>query len=505
MKNSEKLEVISYLSELVKSRSLVGDQNTTGYEYLVNMLADRLIVMKSVKTENYIWPFYIEHPDFIQFIFPSPPFENKHDSKLLRITTRFVTETRHVIDEIISKNPQKIVIDLRNNIGGYLYVFYNGLLPLLPQRKNLIMTGIARDGSEIIHFTNTGDRLILATPDKKTIIEEINLDPIRSRPKCPVVVQVNKRSASSAEFIMVLFKQENLPVIGEPTLGLTTGMQSARIGDATVALPVYIFKDINGQIYQPHDSLIKIPSPICQTADDRLCKLMARNVLCDIPDKLLQTRYTLENIPVVNNIISGIFKNNFHCSLDCEKNGISHTKHNGQIYIHIPPKCDSKISDVLDLYKTDLDLGLPVLIDIRCAKLGDENRDFMHVFDGLYRPWSIELIETTHSQDDEYDRDRKKLDKKQLIGQYAYIANRSPYNFSSKQSDVGQYANINAKFWVNRFSTAGTIASCIFLLYVKQTFGLFEESELKPYYDYSFHKYIRDVYEVWIYTDRFRD
>lgn len=517
MKNEEKLKIIQYISDLVRSRSLLTVPGIdSGFEYLWNMLENRLVVLKPVKPEEYIWPFYIEHgvkphperqsdDSFIQFVFPSPPFDEDH-KKIKKIAKEFIQETRRCIYEIIDKNPQKIVLDLRNNVGGFIYVFYDALLPLLPQVEGQkIMFGVDKNGCEVMNFSQSQGSMKLVT----TGIEEHKLSPVQKRPKCEVEVWVNSRSASSSEFIMILCAQEGYNIIGGPTMGLTTGMTSFDLDGGTASLPTYIFKDKNGKIYQPIDSKIEIKDRAGQKS------ILAKNVLVDLPKKIIENFEKAPSIPTLNNIISEYFENNYHCSIHHDKPKIYYTLWGTKeavrgaaspqgLYVYVPHKCTDKISSILDMYEEQVLGGLEVLIDIRGSKFGSDKEEFMELFDGLYKPWKVQLLETTHSQDDDFDRKFDKLEKKNLEGQYAYVANSRPYTFAVPRKEQGKYSSINAKFWVNKFSIFGDISSCILLLYLKHNFGLKDEHKLPRHYNYSMHKYLKNNIEVYVYSDKFQ-
>lgn len=503
MDNGEKLKIIENISDVVRSRSLIEIPGIPSkFEYLSEMFRKRLIIMSPVSSEKYIWPYYIEHDDFIQFVFPTPPFNNKLDSDLKKTLTKFIEESRKCICEIIAKKPQKIVMDLRNNFGGFLYVFYDSLLPLLPVAENQeLISGVDRNGNDYMKMSNISGKMILAFPGGQ---ETRELHQVTCRPTCPIDVWVNPRSASSSELIMILCKQEGYEVFGEPTLGLTTGMSSIMIPDGELNFPKYVFKDKHGKVYQPHDSHITIGSKHKKEFTGIAGELQ-QNVLINIPDKILKNIDSSTGIPVFNNIISEYFSNNYHSGIEYKKSPLSYAMTPTQLYIQVPKKCNTKISSVLDEFKSKIKLGFPVLIDLRNAVLGDDNNEFLPIFNGMFKPWKVQLIETSHNQEDGYDSKLPRLSKKNLLMEYAYVANKYPYTFGEPRNESGEYSGINAKFWVNKFSTSGNIASCIFLLYIKNVFGLYTESSLGDYYDYSFHKYTIGNIEVQIYSDKFLD
>lgn len=510
MKNEEKLKIIQYVSDLVRSRSLLTIPGTdTGFEYLQNMLENRLVVLKPTEPENYIWPFYLEHTDFIQFVFPSPPFDEDH-VKIKKIAKIFIQETRNCINEIIDKKPKKIVLDLRNNVGGFIYVFYDALLPLLPHIEGQkVMFGIDKNGCEVMNFSQMNGKMLLVTNNVN--LEGHKLSPVQKRPSCEIEIWVNSRSASSSEFVMILCGQEGYNIVGGPTLGLTTGMTSFDLDGGTASLPTYMFKDKNGKIYQPVDSKIEIKDGKEQKS------ILARNVLVDLPADVVDKYEKSPSIPTLNNIISEYFDNNYHCSIHHETPKIYYNMFgkNEQkavrgaaspqgLYIYVPHKCTEKISTILDIYKDQVLAGMPVLIDIRGSKFGADKEDFMELFEDLYKPWKVQLLETTHSQDDDFDRKFDKLEKKNLEGEYAYVSNMRPFTFAVPRKEIGRYSSINAKFWVNKFTIFGNISSCILLLYLKHNFGLKDEHKLPRHYNYSMHKYIEKNIEVYVYSNKFQ-
>jgi hypothetical protein len=423
----------------------------------------------------------------------------KTTKKIIKIAEQFIKETRECISEIIAKNPKKIVLDLRNNIGGFIYVFYDSLLPLLPRIEDQkIMFGVDKFGNEVMNFANSGGNMVLTT----TGIEAHKLSPVEKYSDCEIEVWVNSRSASSSEFIMILFAQEGYTIVGGPTMGLTTGMTCFELDNFLVSIPTYIFKDKKGKIYQPHDSKISIKKGQPNTKRDP-GSILEQNILVGLPKKVIDCITKVPKIPALNNIISEHFDNNYHCSIHCEKPNIYHAMLDDQLYIYVPHNCVDRISTILDRYSDKVLSGFPVLVDIRGSKFGSDKENFLEIFAELYKPWKVGLIQTTHSQDDDYDRDFDKLEKKNLEGEYAYVANMPPYNFAVRRDETGKYSSINAKFWVNKFTIFGTISSCILLLYLKHNFGLKDEHKLHPYYNYSMHKYVKNNIETYVYTDKF--
>jgi len=476
MDNAKKIKIMDRVSDIVRSQSLITiPTSAEKYEYLVEMLQSRLIVIGSVPASKYVWPFYLERQDFIQLVFPTPPFEPKLDNKLKRTLDDFVKETRKCIAEIIAKNPPKIVLDLRNNFGGFLYVFYNALLPLLPLAEDQeLVYGVDKAGETYMTMLNQAGKMILQFPNGQEVRE---LYPVSARPKCKVELWVNSRSASSSELIMVLCAQEGYRVLGRPTLGLTTGMSSIELPDGEFNYPSYVFMDKHKKIYQPDDSNITIGEKTPESLTGPARKLCG-NVLVELPPKVLDMVSASPSIPVFNHLISEYFSNNYHCGIDYDKSPLSYCITKTQLYIHVPKKCKTKISSVLDEFQDRLEQGLPVLIDIRNAILGDKKEDFMFVFDGLYKPWKAKSETGT-----------------------AYIGNSTPYIFGKAQTKTGKYSNIKANFWVNPFSISGNLQSCLFLLFVKDTFGLYPESTLSDHYDYSLHPYKVDNIEAQVYSN----
>lgn len=494
--NNKKLEIIDNIINLAKSRNLINlNCEASPIKYYTLMQEERLIFIKPLnKNINYVWPFYVEHDDFIQLVFPTPPYKDETNSDFDKLCDQFILDTRNCINEILSKNPKKIVLDLQNNIGGYIHVFYDSLWPLMPKSKERIK-GINKYGKLAMKLYEENGIMVLQF---KEGANKHKLKPCQKfAENCEIEVWVNKKSASSSEIMMIIFEQEGCKIIGKPTMGLTTGMTNLRLNKFSVNIPTYFFADKNGNIYKPNLAIdiqekknkIKYNTYVSEFYDN--------NVLIDLPNTILEVLKPNSNPCFFNNIHIDHFNNNFHSCIKYDKNyDIQIIELPKMLYVFVPQKCKKSISSYLPKK-----INKPILIDVRNAKL--KNKKCLKIFDGFYKPWTTFITETSHTQADQYDKKFNKLDKSNLLNKYVYISNKFPYITDYTTNEIGQFANINAKIWINKNSFFGDINSALLQLYLIANFGTFEESELNPNYMYSLFKYELAELAIYLYTDKF--
>jgi hypothetical protein len=487
--NDEKISIISQLISIIKSRNLIEHEVDLGYptsdctldiEYFMTMLHHRIISFNR-ENNDHIWAFYCETRDYIQLVFPVPPFNNDFDRKLESQLEKFIIETRECIEEILKKDPPKIVLDLRNNYGGYIFAFYDALLPLLPDNNGqTFMRGSDISGNEIMTTSEKDGSMILKIGTNHS--EYHKLHPIQNRAKCQVEVWVNSRSASSSEMILLICKQAGYNIIGGQTMGLTTGMTQISHPDGNISVPNYVFVDKLGNTYIPHDSTRVIEKQTSNDTLSRVGQIYDSNILTKLPQNLLEQLDYSTSLCVFNNIHCEYFDDNYHAGISPGKNpSICYQDSPNMLYIYVPKKCKQQIKTVLSKFEKELLSGTKiVLIDIRNSNV-DGDLD-LGIFDEMYKPWKV-----TNQK-----------------GVTAYICNKSPYVVAKQCNKIGRYSSINAQFWVNKNSTRGDILSSAMLLYFIDNFGLYEKSKLGKYYKYGSSTCEYKQSKVEIYSCKFK-
>jgi carboxyl-terminal processing protease len=120
-------------------------------------------------------------------------------------------ELRGMMAEIQAKHPVGIVVDLRNNPGGYLHAADVVASIFLP-KGSVVATIVARDGE---HLEMTGEEPIVEA-------------------STPVVVLVNKGSASASEIVAgALQDAKRAKVVGETSFGKGTVQQIMEFTDGS--------------------------------------------------------------------------------------------------------------------------------------------------------------------------------------------------------------------------------------------------------------------------------
>lgn len=138
----------------------------------------------------------------------------------------FVNTFYKKIEELNAQNPKGWILDLRDNGGGMFYPMFAALSPML-DKKNVIGTVDAEGKYAFFDYDSKGNLY-----EGKQLAHHFNIKKIPQRITKPIVVMVNKKTSSSGEFCTVAFAgQKNTTVIGQNTMGLTSGNQEYKLSD----------------------------------------------------------------------------------------------------------------------------------------------------------------------------------------------------------------------------------------------------------------------------------
>jgi len=138
----------------------------------------------------------------------------------------FVNTFYKKIEELDVQKPKGWILDLRDNGGGMFYPMLAALSPLL-DKQNVIGT-VDAEGEYAYFDYHTNGSLF----EGKQLVHHFKIKKVPQRITKPVVVMVNKKTSSSGEFSTIAFAgQKNVTVIGQNTMGLTSGNQEYKLSD----------------------------------------------------------------------------------------------------------------------------------------------------------------------------------------------------------------------------------------------------------------------------------
>ncbi|MES2653704.1 MAG: S41 family peptidase [Bacteroidota bacterium] len=149
------------------------------------------------------------------------------------------------VAQLQTQQPKGWIIDLRDNDGGMFYPMYAALSVFTDQQK---VIGVKDGEGKLIYFGYKNGKLY----EQKKIMHRFKLAKIKLKKiKQPIVVLINKRTASSGEFAAISFAgQKNITIIGENTAGLTSANQEHKLKDgAFLVLTEGNTIDRNGKEY----------------------------------------------------------------------------------------------------------------------------------------------------------------------------------------------------------------------------------------------------------------
>lgn len=480
--NDERIKIFESLYSIFKSHNIIKvDLPDDFVDGLAKIREEKLAIIEPISDKDYIMPYWVKRKNNILFVFPTPPYDKKMSSTLEDTLVKFINDTRKCLTEIaeIRPKPKKLILDLRSNVGGYIHVFYDALYPILPKHVGIVLSGVDLLGNEIMQLSedNKELNLIIKDPYNGTIKINNKLTEPKKLKIPKIEVWVNSRTASSAEMIMIMYKQTGHKIVGGPTMGLTSGMLTQSYNIFSVSVPYYWFKDKKGTIY---NATIR-PKPSAKP------QLLEANVVAEIPQNVLKRPV---DCALINHIHCKYLGENGHFGItymvDNPKPTIQVNDNN--VYIHIPENCLTHIDTLLNPLKDDILSGKLVIIDIRNTKLKD--LDSLKIFSSLYKPFTLPLVDTTNDT----GNDNREF----------YISSLYPYVTTKKQMVAGKYSNINAKFWVNKNSIYGDTKSLVLLKYLIWSFGLVEGSTSHYFFDYSLYKHTKPPYAIEIYSCQYK-
>ena len=234
----------SGLLDFINSRSLL-NVKVEKNENIVDIIANNY---RNYTIESPLMPILTMSGSLMEIYFPSHYiYMTKKDNEKL------IKYTQGLINKGLKEKPDKVIIDLRGNVGGDFTVFYSALYALLPSTKTIITgTDMETDVAKIefeknnmtIHFRGRE----IFSKKIKTVKKSFYYD---SPDPPPIYVRINDKSMSSSQLIAIMFIQEfgRDHVLGSAPAKYTNGSLVDPSFADNVVYPGYIFKDRLGNIY----------------------------------------------------------------------------------------------------------------------------------------------------------------------------------------------------------------------------------------------------------------
>lgn len=237
------MDLTSGLSEytLFKPRDLGKHQE---YNDLVN------IFLNGYSIESHIKPIIGMWDKNLYIYFPTPC---KYISESVK--SDIASFTQNAIKENLKNNPEKVIIDLRHNLGGEINVFYDSLIGVLPDYKNkTLVCGHNDKFGDVAKITHEEDtfNIYLKKPNKemkKVFTRKLQNEKIWFG---KTELWIDEKSMSSSQLIAVMMIQEygRESVRGSSSAPYTNGSLPIDLDDILAVIPYYYFKDKNNIIYK---------------------------------------------------------------------------------------------------------------------------------------------------------------------------------------------------------------------------------------------------------------
>ncbi|SHG91382.1 S41 family peptidase [Chryseobacterium vrystaatense] len=172
----------------------------------------------------------------------------------------FVNTFYKKIEELNAQKPKGWILDLRENGGGMFYPMLAALSPML-DKQNAIGTVDAEGQYAFFEFDRDGNLF-----EGKQKVHHFNIKKVPQRITKPIIVMVSKKTSSSGEFSTIAFAgQKNVRIIGQNTMGLTSGNQEYKLSDG--AFLVLTTGNIVDRNKKEYDEVGKGFSPQVQLKD----------------------------------------------------------------------------------------------------------------------------------------------------------------------------------------------------------------------------------------------
>jgi Peptidase family S41 len=191
---------------------------------------------------------FITRDNALYIWMPTPPEDDSMQKS-------YVQKSRANIEKLVAKymHGNTLILDLRNNIGGNFFTFYNTLLPLLrlvlKPGKNILLFGEDTSGelSNIFYEENNFACIKFSSGHilSEKIIPAKNV--LSAKQINETIILVNERTMSSAEIICIILLENfpNAKIYGCDTGGLTNGCNMTKLIGVEIKVPIFIFKASN--------------------------------------------------------------------------------------------------------------------------------------------------------------------------------------------------------------------------------------------------------------------
>lgn len=160
----------------------------------------------------------------------------------------YAENCRQRLVEVASQaNFDRVLLDLRGNIGGTLSTVVNAIYPIIADRiKDKYLSGISKSGKEVATFKIKNGMHVITVrgSDMETRLIPIQPELENIFTGKPIDAFCNKYTMSTGEIICIIVRKLGGKLYGERTRGLTNGMEIiSEPGVKSVNIPYYSIAD----------------------------------------------------------------------------------------------------------------------------------------------------------------------------------------------------------------------------------------------------------------------
>lgn len=217
---------------------LEDNQDYISVEHFLSLQSRNLVILNSIVYLN----GFLTQDKRLYIWFPTPPIKDE-------LQNDYIKKSRKNLERLLKLDFLSIILDMRNNIGGTFFTFFDTLYPIMKfnKEKNILMFGknINEEFSTIfytdhkkinIKFQN-GEISSKQLTKSKIFLEKFN----------KIEILINEKTMSSAEIITIVLKNnfDETIIYGTHTGGLTNGCSKRTFyheeSDGFVLIPIFTF------------------------------------------------------------------------------------------------------------------------------------------------------------------------------------------------------------------------------------------------------------------------
>jgi C-terminal processing protease CtpA/Prc len=192
-----------------------------------------------LKTKDEYYPDAMILGDMLYIWLPTPPKKGADQVKYAKACRE------RLVAVVTGATFNRILIDVRGNIGGVLATVVDAIYPLLTQLRGKYLSGVDKNGKEVTTFELVDGKHILNPSGHVMVTDMLPVEPeLVGIFDKPIIALCNRYTMSTGEIICIIVRKLGGKLYGERTRGLTNGMEIISNSNVkSVLIPYYSIAD----------------------------------------------------------------------------------------------------------------------------------------------------------------------------------------------------------------------------------------------------------------------